>query len=166
MNDGEIIRTAELAATREDVWRHLTEAGLLAQWLGEDARLETLPRRRAGAGRRLGGRRTGWIEEVEPARRLCFWWRGADEDDATRVALELRDVPGGTRITVTESRPMAAIELRAAELHGDSRYGAGGARRRLRRRRSSDAVRSSVSLRARWCPGGTRPGGSPPRPCP
>ena len=37
------------------------------------------------------------------------------------MLLELEDTPEGTRVTVTESRPLAALELRAAEL-----YHAGG----------------------------------------
>ena len=74
MNDRKIIRTAELAATREDVWRHLTEAGLLAQWLGEDRASSSSPAA-SWCWATSRGRRTGWIE-VEPARRLCFWEAG------------------------------------------------------------------------------------------
>ena len=45
--------------------------------------------------------------------------------DPTRVEFELEETEGGTRVRVTESRPMARLELQAAELTG----GMGGASR-------------------------------------
>ena len=68
----------------------------------------------------------GWVEAAEPHRRLAFWWRDSVESDPTRVEFELEAPEGGTRVRVTESRPMARLELQAAELAGDMGGAPGG----------------------------------------
>ena len=86
----------------DDVWRSLTEPA----WLGDEATIEL---REAGEVR--AGDRSGFVEEVDPPRRLVFWWSARDED-ATRVELELDETDTGTRIRVTESRPLAILDGR------------------------------------------------------
>ena len=86
----------------EDVWRSLAEP----EWLGEDAHVEL---REAGEVR--AGDRTGFVEEVDPPRRLVFWW-SAPGEEATRVELELDETDAGTHIRVTESRPLAILDGR------------------------------------------------------
>jgi uncharacterized protein YndB with AHSA1/START domain len=96
----------------EDVWRSLAEP----DWLGEDASIEL---REAGEVR--AGERSGFVEEADAARRLVFWW-SAPGEEATRVELDLDETGEGTRIRVTESRPLAILDGRdlAVELGGTS----------------------------------------------
>src|SRR5262245_9829594 len=84
----------------EEVWRSLAEP----EWLGEDASIE-----RAEAGTVRAGDRTGFVEEVDAPRRLVFWWSEPDEE-ASRVELDLDETDIGTRIRVTESRPLAILD--------------------------------------------------------
>jgi uncharacterized protein YndB with AHSA1/START domain len=111
----DVTRSTKVAATPEHAWRSLTEPDGLEDWLGEALELELEP----GGDLRLrlpdGAERSGWVELVEPEERLAFWW-AEDGEEATRVELELEEVDGGTLVTVTESRPLALLELRAAEL--------------------------------------------------
>ncbi len=86
----------------DQVWRSLAEP----EWLGEDATIEL---REAGEVR--AGDRSGFVEEVDPPRRLVFWWSTPDEE-ATRVELELGETDTGTHIRVTESRPLAILDGR------------------------------------------------------
>jgi uncharacterized protein YndB with AHSA1/START domain len=86
----------------EDVWSSLAEP----EWLGEDA---TIDLREAGDVR--AGERTGFVEEVEAPHRLAFWW-SAPGEEATRVELELDETNAGTRVRVTESRPLAILDGR------------------------------------------------------
>jgi uncharacterized protein YndB with AHSA1/START domain len=86
----------------EDVWKSLAEP----EWLGEDA---TIDLREAGDVR--AGELTGFVEEVEAPHRLAFWW-SAPGEEATRVELELGETGSGTRIRVTESRPLAVLDGR------------------------------------------------------
>jgi uncharacterized protein YndB with AHSA1/START domain len=107
----------------DEVWRSLAEP----EWLGEDATIELRV-----AGEVRAGDRTGFVEEVDASRRLVFWWSAPDEE-ATRVELDLDETDTGTRIRVTESRPLAILDGRdlAIEFGGTDGYGptamAGGA---------------------------------------
>jgi uncharacterized protein YndB with AHSA1/START domain len=94
----------------DEVWSSLAEP----EWLGEDATIEL---REAGDVR--AGERTGFVEEVEAPCRLAFWW-SAPGEEATRVELDLEETELGTRIRVTESRPLAILDGRdlAIELGG------------------------------------------------
>ncbi len=117
--DADVTRQITLETTADDAWQALTERDGLAAWLGEALELELW----AGGDLRIrladGEERSGWVEEVEPERRLSFWW-SRDDEDATRVELEIEagDDPGETVVTVTESRPLELLELQAAELEG------------------------------------------------
>jgi uncharacterized protein YndB with AHSA1/START domain len=86
----------------EDVWSSLAEP----EWLGEDA---TIDLREAGEVR--AGERTGFVEKVEAPHRLAFWW-SAPGEEPTRVELELGETDAGTRLRVTESRPLAILDGR------------------------------------------------------
>jgi len=86
----------------EEVWRSLAEPG----WLGEDATIELRENGDVNAGER-----TGFVEEVDAPRRLAFWW-SAPGEEATRVELDLDETDSGTRIRVTESRPLAILDGR------------------------------------------------------
>ena len=90
----------------EEVWRSLSEP----EWLGERAAIELRP-----AGEVRAGGRTGFVEEADPPRRLVFWWSAPDEE-ASRVELELDEVEEGTRVRVTESRPLAVLDAYGVDL--------------------------------------------------
>jgi len=134
MEDGtdEVTREAELPADPARVWRSLTEPGLLAEWLGEEARLEPAPGGDLALRTHDGAERTGWIEAAEPPRRLVFWWRDGPDADPTRVELELEEAGEGTRILVTESRPLARLELQATQLVDGGGRAPGGPQMLLR----------------------------------
>jgi uncharacterized protein YndB with AHSA1/START domain len=99
-------REIALDAPLEEVWDSLAEP----DWLGDDAAIDLRP-----SGDVREGERTGFVEEVEPPRRLVFWWSEPGED-ATRVELELEDEGEATVVRVTESRPLALLDLRGPEV--------------------------------------------------
>ena len=75
--------------TADEVWDALAEP----EWLGSDASIDLVP-----AGEVRAGERTGFVEKAEPPSRLVFWWRGPEDDEATRVELDLEEVDEGTRV--------------------------------------------------------------------
>jgi uncharacterized protein YndB with AHSA1/START domain len=90
-----VVREVVLPVSRERAWELLTEEP--AEWLAEDAAIEAEP-----GGEIRADDREGVVEAVEPGRRLDFRWN--DGDSASRVTWLLDDLPGGTRVTVTERR--------------------------------------------------------------
>ena len=90
----------------EEVWRSLAEPG----WLGEDAVIELRP-----AGEVRAGERSGFVEEADAPRRLVFWWSEPGEE-ASRVELDLEEAEEGTRVRVTESRPLEILTVRGRDL--------------------------------------------------
>ncbi len=93
--------------TPEEVWHSLAEP----TWLGKDASIELEP-----AGEVRAGERSGFVEEADEPRRLVFWWSAPDDEESSRVELDLDEVEGGTRVRVTESRPLEILTLRARDL--------------------------------------------------
>ena len=93
--------------TPEEVWHSLAEPA----WLGEDASIELEP-----AGEVRAGERSGFVEEADEPRRLVFWWSAPDDEESSRVELDLDEVEGGTRVRVTETRPLEILTLRARDL--------------------------------------------------
>ena len=81
----EVEREIELDAEPADVWRELTES----DWLGDDPVIELEPGGDLEFTDRDEGRRTGWVEEVEPERRLTVWWSGEGEEESSRVEFEI-----------------------------------------------------------------------------
>ncbi len=122
----DVTRETEVPVDAERVWRSLTDPVLLAEWLGEDVEVELTPGGDLTIRTLDGEQRSGWVEATDPPRRLVFWWQESDDGEPTRVEFELEETGEGTRVRVTESRPMATLELRAAELvreTGDSSRG-------------------------------------------
>ena len=93
--------------TPEEVWHSLAEP----TWLGKDASIELEP-----AGEVRAGERSGFVEEADEPHRLVFWWSAPDDEESSRVELDLDEVEGGTRVRVTESRPLEILTLRARDL--------------------------------------------------
>jgi uncharacterized protein YndB with AHSA1/START domain len=108
--DHTVERELTVPEEAEEVWRSLAEP----EWLGEDATIEL---REAGEVR--AGERDGFVEEADAPRRLVFWW-SAPGEEATRVEIDLEELDDGTRVRVTESRPLAILDGRdlALELGG------------------------------------------------
>ncbi len=96
----EVTREIELESPPDEVWEAITET----DWLGEQASIEPRP-----GGDVTVGPREGWVEEYEPAERLTIWW-SADGEESSRVQFDLEETEGGTRLVVTETRPLAALE--------------------------------------------------------
>ena len=105
----EVEREIELDAEPADVWRELTES----DWLGEDLAFELEPGGDLEVTDREEGRRTGWVEEVEPERRLTVWWSGADEE-SSRVEFEIVERERGSALRMTETRPLADLTVPTA----------------------------------------------------
>lgn len=111
-----IERNVVLKAPRSRVWRALSDAEEFGNWFGV-----ALQGKRFAAGQRTQGHITHpgyehviWnvlIERVEPEHLLAWRWHPYAIDPAvdyssetpTRVVFELKDVEGGTLLTVTES---------------------------------------------------------------
>jgi uncharacterized protein YndB with AHSA1/START domain len=99
----EVRRELIVPSPREEVWAALTEAERLEGWFATEVELDLEPGGEGVFRWGNGETRHAVVEDVEPEERLCFWW--GDEDDSSRVAFELEDVPEGTRLIVTESGP-------------------------------------------------------------
>lgn len=104
--DKAVERELIVPETPEEVWRTLAEPG----WLGHDAQIELHP-----AGEVRAGERSGFVEEADEPRRLVFWWSAPDEE-TSRVELDLEETDEGTRVRVTESRPLEILSVRGRDL--------------------------------------------------
>ena len=106
----EAVIDVELEADLEAVWRALTTDAGLADWLGAGSTIGQAPGDALWVNDIVTGEhKRGVLDEVTPQRRLGYtWWPETAPDQATRVAISLEPLPGGTRVTVVESRPFAA----------------------------------------------------------
>ncbi len=108
MTDPVMIKTIYLNATREKVWRHLTEKDLLARWFHETDRdltanvaFQYLSFHIDKEDRKL---MWGDVVEIDPPQRLVHtfthqWLKGV----VTTVTWELQAVEGGTQLTMTHA---------------------------------------------------------------
>ncbi len=90
-------REVDVEASPEQVWEALTTDEGREMWLDE-------PHREVH------------VEVVEQPSRLVWWWRGEDDQPATRVEFEIAPTPGGARVIVTESEPAFPISMLARGL--------------------------------------------------
>jgi uncharacterized protein YndB with AHSA1/START domain len=121
----EVEREIVVPGTPEEAWRAVVES----DWLGEEVRIEARPGGEVAArepggeegcaghasGEEGGVQRRGFVEEADPPHRLVFWWNAEDED-ATRVEIDLEQVADGTRVRVVESRPLAVLDAYGSDL--------------------------------------------------
>ena len=128
-----IERSIHIEASRERVWRALTNAGEFGAWFGADLSGQSFV-----PGQRVRGPTTtpGYehlffdavIDRIEPQERLSFQWHpysGEPEPDhaseePTLVTFTLQEVTGGVLLTVVESgfdRLPAARRRIAFDLH-------------------------------------------------
>jgi|FLYL01.1.fsa_nt_gi uncharacterized protein YndB with AHSA1/START domain len=94
-------RSVELLVPPAEVWRHLTDPRLLSRWWEGRAELDPRPR---GAVRVEGpeGFWDGYLEDVEPERRLVWEWSSGGLA-WSRVVVTLEPTEGGgTRLSVVE----------------------------------------------------------------
>jgi uncharacterized protein YndB with AHSA1/START domain len=123
-----VTREVVLDAPPEQVWEALTDQTALSEWLAPEVELD--PREGGEVVCRFedGEERLGEVELVEEAERLAFhWWR--EGRAPSRVEFTLTPLPPGTRLTVTETRPLL-VGRRAdfppyTRLFGPSAEGAG-----------------------------------------
>ncbi|MCA9728310.1 MAG: SRPBCC domain-containing protein, partial [Candidatus Eisenbacteria bacterium] len=113
-SDGDKARvelSVEVAARPETVWRCVSGSELLSRWLTAKAEIDPHV---GGAVRIDFGRHAtvveGVVEVVQENHRLVFSWgisEGTDKElmppGSTRVSIELVEIPGGTRVTLTHA---------------------------------------------------------------
>jgi uncharacterized protein YndB with AHSA1/START domain len=140
MNTDRIERTIVLDAPISRVWSAVSDSKAFGSWFG--AALEGP----FTAGARLGGKIVPtsvdpevaklqkphegkafefWVDRIEPMHRISFRWHPYAVDSAvdysseptTLIVFELEEVPGGTRLTISESGfDRIPLERRAAAL--------------------------------------------------
>ena len=108
--DQKVEREIELDASPSEVWHALTES----DWLGDDTRIELEPGGDLQLVDRQDGPRTGWVEAVEPGRRLALWWSAEGDEESSRVEFELEPAGEGTALRVVETRPLADLTVPTA----------------------------------------------------
>jgi uncharacterized protein YndB with AHSA1/START domain len=117
-----VVRERTLEAEPDEVWRCLTDADLLEEWLADRAEVDV---RGGGEGSLVmpdGETRHVVYDEVVSGERLSLWWWSGDEP-ARRVEFRLVAAGRVTRLVVTETRgapflPSASLSAlaRAARL--------------------------------------------------
>lgn len=113
-----IDRELRIPASPDEVWAVVTTDG----WLADQVMLELVP---GGEARFVDGEavRSGWVEEARPPTgseggRLAFWW-AEDEEPASRVELVLDpEDEGCTRLRITETKPLDALDVIGIPLPG------------------------------------------------
>ena len=106
-----------IEAPPADVWGFMVDPAALSAWFGADAWLEPEP---GGVVRfRFAGgvERRGRVEHVARFRTLTWRWRehlgagfGSRIGEPSFVTIDLRRVPGGTRVRITERAAPALAE--------------------------------------------------------
>ena len=110
----EVRRKIVVDAPPEEVWEALTDPSELGEWFANDVELDLRPGGEGVFRWGDGSERRAIVEEVDPERELAFWW-WREDDEASRVAIQLETVPLGTRVVVTETGPAewaSAIQMR------------------------------------------------------
>jgi uncharacterized protein YndB with AHSA1/START domain len=119
----EVEREVVLHATPEEAWEAFSDPGRLGEWLGAEVELEPVPGGELHVRFEGGEERSGFVEEVEPAERLAFWWRRPGEDLSTRVQIELSQHEEGTLLRLLETSPLATLDLVGIPLPGSGMEG-------------------------------------------
>lgn len=97
----EIRRSVVVTASREKVWRAITQPEHFSKWFGGEIQFERLA---AGEAMTFFGTEPATIAIVEPPERFAYRWVAETGYSAeTLVTFHLEAVPEGTRITVTET---------------------------------------------------------------
>ena len=115
----EVRREIVLPSGRESVWRLLTDPGHLARWFANEVELDPRPGGRGVFRWASGEERHARVEHVEEERELRFDWAEADGGEATTVTFTLDEAAEGTRVTVVESAPAAALQANGTPALGE-----------------------------------------------
>ena len=110
----EVTREVLFETEPAEVWAALTEPEQLEEWFANDVEIDVQPGGQAVFRWGNGECREAIVEDVDVERRLALRWL----DGGGEVVLELEEVPGGTRLYVTETAPefSTALGLRALAL--------------------------------------------------
>jgi len=111
----EVRREIVLDAPPEEVWEAITDPAELEEWFANDVELDVRPGGEGIFRWDDGSVRRAIVEEVDVERSFSFWW-WRENNEVSRVAIELDPLPEGTRVTVTETPPAewaTAIQMRA-----------------------------------------------------
>lgn len=118
-----IEKTLHLTASRDRVWRAITDPSEISAWFGESAELDLRPGGEGWFGWASHGRFAVRIEVIQPPERLTWRWArkpevGIDDGESTLVEWTLSDRPeGGTTLRLRESG------FTAPEHHAENRAG-------------------------------------------
>jgi uncharacterized protein YndB with AHSA1/START domain len=114
----QVEREIELAASPDDVWREVTDATALGEWLEAEVELDLRP---GGAGtfRFADGEvRRAMVREVDDGERLAFtWWplTGPAVGRATTVVITIEPRGDGSRLRLVETTAaVSRARVRAA----------------------------------------------------
>ena len=121
-NTEPVEREIVVPASPDEAWRALTEPELLTEWLADEVDFDLRP---GGELRvRVGDvGREGFVEEVDAPRRLVFWW-AQDDEEASRVEIDITEADGATRVRVVESRPLLVLDTGEIPVDSEFRGGA------------------------------------------
>jgi uncharacterized protein YndB with AHSA1/START domain len=95
-------REVTLHASREEVWRALTEPELAEQWLADEVELDLRDDGEVVVRYDGGEERHGLVREVVEEERLRISWHGGGRGEG-QVEFVLADAAAGTRLIVVES---------------------------------------------------------------
>ena len=98
-------RAVTLQASREEVWRALTEPKLAEQWLADEVELDLRDDGDVVFRYDGGGERHGQVSELVEEERLRIRWL---RDPRGEVEFVLADAAAGTRLVVVESASVSA----------------------------------------------------------
>ena len=118
--DDAVRREVDLPGEVDDVWAALTDAGQVAAWFGAAVAWEVEPGAPLSIGEADDGAapREGRVEAVDPGRMLRFRsWPVDGGAGASVVTYELRPLPGGTHLVITERPlppPLPGVSARAS----------------------------------------------------
>lgn len=110
-----IEREMVLDAPVHEVWRAVSDAAMLSEWLAPEVEIDLRPHGALLCRTEDGDERHGAVELVEEGERLAFRWQ-REGSEQSRVQISLEDVDGQTRLRVVESELDARAGPRASEL--------------------------------------------------
>jgi uncharacterized protein YndB with AHSA1/START domain len=112
-----VTRQIDVGVDPDELWRTIADDDERAAWWGGDTALDLRPGGEGHATDPDGTVRHIRVDEVEPGHRLSYRWWSTD-DDGSSVDLVVVPQPGGSRLTVTETRPTCSVRSLTARADG------------------------------------------------
>lgn len=100
----DVEREVTLPASPDEVWAELIDPDRLGEWFGAEVDGDVSE----GEILRFGPRRAV-VERVEPPRRLVFRWLPTSDEPASRVEIDVDEMPDGSIVRVVERRIASAV---------------------------------------------------------